>query len=276
MTGDVLDSRSLTDLVHGCQRVFHVAGVNEMCSLDPGRMWRVNVDGTLAVLAACREAGVKRLIHTSSAVTIGEERNTVGRESSPHRGHFLSEYERSKTVSERLLLDRAESMEVVVVNPSSVQGPGRATGTGSLFLALARGNLPFLVDTTISLVDIDDCARGHLLAADRGQPGERYILSGPVVTVRQGVRMMNELLDRRSRPWFIRPAAIEAVAPLAAAFSRAIGETPVLCPESARVLLHGHDYDGSRASRDLGLDYTPLEETLERTASWFRGEGMLG
>lgn len=272
--GDVLDARSLIGLARGCQRVFHVAGVNEMCSPDPSHMWRVNVDGTLAVLAASREAGVERLVHTSSAVTIGEEHGTVGTEDSPHRGHFLSEYERSKTVSERLLFDRAGDIDVVAVSPSSVQGPGRATGTGALFLALARGTLPFLVDTTISLIDIDDCARGHLLAADRGEPGDRYILSGPVVTIREGVRLMNELLGRRSRPWFIRPVILEAVAPLAAAIAEAIDRQPLLCPESARVLLNGHRYDGSRATRELGLTYRTLEETLERTVSWFRTEGL--
>ena len=273
--GDVLDIASLSDLVTGCQRVFHVAGVNEMCSLDPERMWQVNVEGALAVLAVSLEAGVERLIHTSSAVTMGEERGTVASETSSHRGHFLSEYERSKTVSERLLFDRAGATEVVAVNPSSVQGPGRSTGTGALFLAMARGNLPILVDTTVSLVDIDDCARGHLLAADRGRPGERYVLSGAVLTVREGVRLMNDVMGRRSRPWFIRPGVVESLAPLAAAVSGALGQRPVLCPESARVLLHGHDYDGSRASRELGLDYTPLGETLGRTAAWFRSQGLL-
>jgi dihydroflavonol-4-reductase len=273
--GDVVDHRSLEDLVHGCQRVFHIAGVNEMCSLDPTRMWRVNVDGTLAVLAASREAGVERLVHTSSAVTIGEERGTLGTETSPHRGYFLSEYERSKTVSERLVFDRAEGIEVVAVNPSSVQGPGRATGTGALLLAMARGNLPFLVDTTISVVDIDDCARGHLLAADHGEPGGRYVLSGSVLSVRDGVRLMNDLMGRRSRPWFIRGGILARVAPIAGAFSVALGRQPLLCTESARVLLHGHRYDGSMATAELGLEYRSLPATLERTLAWLREEGLL-
>jgi dihydroflavonol-4-reductase len=274
--GDVLDSPSLAGLVEGCERVFHVAGINELCSLDPAHLWRVNVDGALAVLAACREAGVERLIHTSSAVTIGEQHGHVGTETSPHRGYFLSEYERSKTVSERLLFDTAGDIDVVVVNPSSVQGPGRSTGSGALFLAMARGDLPFLVDATVSVLDIDDCARGHLLAAERGEPGRRYILSGAVMTVREGVRLMNDLLGRRSRPWFIRPGAIRRVAPVVGAVFVALGQQPLLCPESARVLLHGHRYDGSRATGELGLDYIGLEETLERTVSWYRERGFLG
>lgn len=273
--GDVLDGRSLDSLVEGCEWVFHIAGVNEMCLQDPTPMWEVNVDGTMHVLEACRRAGVGRLIHTSSAVTIGEEQGTIGTETSRHRGHFQSEYERSKTVAERLVLDRAHDLEVVAVNPSSVQGPGRSTGTGALLLAIARGDLPALVDTTLSIVDIDDCARGHLLAAEQGEPGERYILSGPVMTVRQGVASMNHLLGRHSRPWFLRPRVVEVAAPIAEALARALGRQPALCPESARVLLSGHHYSGAKAIRDLGLEYTPLEETLSRTIAWFRREGFL-
>lgn len=273
--GDVLDEASVERLVAGCQWVFHVAGVNEMCSLDPSAMWKVNVDGATTVVEASKRAGVARLIHTSSAVTIGEALGTIGSERSPHRGHFLSEYERSKTVGERLVLDRAGELEVVVVNPSSVQGPGRSTGTGALFLALARGSLPIVVDTTISLVDIDDCAAGHLLAAAHGVSGERYILSGATVALREGVRTINETVGRHSRPWFVRGEVISGLAPTVDAVFRLVGLQPPLCAESARVVLGGHAYDGTRATRDLGLTYRPHEETLGRTIDWFIETGLL-
>lgn len=273
--GDLFDRRALGRLTEGAEVVFHVAGMNEMCLRDPSHMWKTNVEGTLAVLEVSRRSGVRRLVHTSSAVTIGEEHGTVGVETSKHRGYFLSEYERSKTVAERLVLDRAGDVEVVSVNPSSVQGPGRSTGTGALFLAIARGNLPMLVDTTISLVDIDDCARGHLLAAIHGVPGGRYLLSGPVLTVRDGVRLIGERLGRRQRPWFVRPEVVTAVAPIADVVAAALGKQSPLCAESARVLLNGHRYDGTRASRELNLDYTSLDLTLDRTLHWFRQENLL-
>lgn len=273
--GDLFDEAALGRLMKGTQWVFHVAGVNEMCLPDPAPMWRVNVDGALTALEAAREAGVKRLIHTSSAATIGEERGTVGVEDTKHRGHFLSEYERSKTVGERLVLDRAGDLEVVSVNPSSVQGPGRSTGTGALLLAAARGRLPVAVDSTFSMVDIDDCARGHLLAAERGVPGERYLLSGAVVSVRETLAMLAHLMGNNQRPWFLRPEAVTGLAPVAEVVSRMLGKQPPLCPESARVLLHGHRYDGSRATRDLGLEYTAVEETLGRLVAWFRESGLL-
>ncbi|MFP4553284.1 MAG: NAD-dependent epimerase/dehydratase family protein [Actinomycetota bacterium] len=273
--GDVLGTDAVGRLVKGSQRVFHIAGVNEMCSRDPARMWRINVEASLLVLDAAESAGVERLIHTSSAVTIGEPHGTVGAEDSPHRGHFLSEYERSKTVAERLLFNRSEGTEVVAVNPSSVQGPGRSTGTGAIFLAAARGRIPFLVDTTISLVDIDDCARGHLLAAEKGVAGERYILSGDTLTVRQAEREIRLLLGRRGSPWFLNPTVVRAAAPIADGATRIMGRPSLLCSESARVMVNGHRYDGTKATRDLGLDYTPAADTIARTLDWFRAEGLL-
>lgn len=275
VSGDLFDDDAVARLVKGRSRVFHIAGVNEMCSLDTTDMWRVNVDGSIRVLDASIRAGADRFIHTSSAVTVGEVGGSVGTENTMHRGYFLSEYERSKTVAERLVLDRSGDVEIVSVNPSSVQGPGRSTGTGALFLAIARGDLPFLVDTTISIVDIDDCARGHLLAAEKGEPGQRYLLSGPVVSVREAVRMMNELTDRHRSPWFLRPSVFIALASIVEAGSRLVHRQSPLCAESARVLLHGHHYDGSRASEDLGLEYTRLDDTLRRTLDWFDSEGLL-
>ena len=175
LRGELLEDRDVRTLVRGADVVFHVAGVNEMCSRDPEFMWQVNVEGTRSVMRACQAEGVGRLVHTSSAVTIGEESGEVATEESQHRGFFLSEYERSKHEAERVLFAEADGLEVVSVNPSSVQGPGRSTGTGRIFLVAANGSLPVLFDTTISLVDIDDCARGHLLAAERGISGRRYI-----------------------------------------------------------------------------------------------------
>lgn len=272
VSGDLFDDDAVARLVKGRRHVFHIAGVNEMCSRDPEHMWRVNVEGSTRVLDACARAGVERVIHTSSAVTMGEAAGTVGSETSLHRGFFLSEYERSKTVAERLVLDRADELDVVSVNPSSVQGPGRSTGTGAIFLALARRDLPFVVDTSISLVDIDDTARGHLFAAEKGVTGGRYLLSGAIVTVREAVAMLQG--RGGAGPRFIRPEAVTALAPLVDAGFRLLGKHSPLCAESVRVLLHGHRYDGSRATRELGLQYTPLEDTLDRTLAWFDSEGL--
>lgn len=275
VAGDVLDAESLGKLVAGAERVFHIAGVNEMCSMDPGHMDRVNIVGTSNVRDACRAEGVNRLIHTSSAVAIGEEQGTVGSEISPHRGSYLSRYERSKHVSERLVLDQAAGLEVVCVNPSSVQGPGRASGTGKLILDVMRGKLPVLVETTVSLVDIEDCARGHLLAADRGQPGERYLLSGASLSIREAVALLARIGGLSIEPRFLPGSMISLIAGGVELGARVVRRKPPACREMVRVLRHGHQYDGTRAIRDLGLSYTPLQDTITRTIGWFRAEGLL-
>ena len=273
--GDLMDVSALDDLARGADWVFHIGGVNELCSRDPAGMWRVNVEGTMLALEASARAGVRRFVHTSSAVTVGEAHGTIGTEESPHRGHFLSGYERSKHQAERLLFERHHDVEVVAVNPSSVQGPGRSTGSGALLLEAARGRLPFLVDTTLSLVDIDDCAKGHVLAAERGRDGERYLLSGGSVSVRQVVSVLSRLSGRRWSPLYLRPGLVTAMAPVVELVARVVGKQTPICPESARVLLNGHRYDGAKATRDLGLSYTPIEHTLERAVAWFGSEGLL-
>lgn len=275
VAGDLLDASSLTPLVAGADVVFHVAGVNEICSTHPERMWQVNVEGTRDIMTACRAERVGRLVHTSSAVTIGEKKGTIGREDSEHRGFFLSEYERSKTEAERVALTEADGLDVVSVNPSSVQGPGRASGTGRIFLAAASGKLPVLFNTTFSLVDIDDCARGHLLVAEHGASGERYLVSGSELDMRSAVRLLADITGRRLSPLYLRPEALKALAATTEAIYRLAGRQAPLCREAARVLVHGHRYDGSRITRELGLSYTPVEDTIRRTVAWFQSENLL-
>jgi dihydroflavonol-4-reductase len=275
MEGDVLDPVGLAPAFAGKDWVFHVAGVNEMCSPDPDYMDLVNIQGTRNVLDACLSAGVGRLIHTSSAAAIGEAQGTVGREDSDHRGHYLSRYERSKHLSERVVLEEAADLDVVVVNPSSVQGPGRATGTGRLLLDVLNGRLPLLVDTTVSIVDIDDCSAGHLLAAERGNRGERYILSGASLTMTEALEMLRAVTGRRLAPRFAPGWTAMAGAGVVEAGARVLRRRAPVCREMVRVLRAGHTYDGSRATRDLGLAYTPIETTIRRTVEWFREEGLL-
>ena len=273
--GDVLDTASLIPLVADVEVVYHLAGMNDMCPRDPELMWRVNVEGTRAVMTACRSEGIRRLVHTSSAVTLGEIEDVVADEDTVHRGFFLSEYERSKHAAERVLLNEADGLDVVSVNPSSVQGPGRSTGTGRIFLAAANGRLPFLFDTQISLVDIDDCARGHLLAAERGVTGERYVLSGATLSMKKAMRLLSRSAGRRLHSWYVTPGAVEGVATVVEWAYQLAGRQPPFCREAARVMLHGHRYDGSKASRELGLVYTPIEDTIRRSLDWFEDQGLL-
>ncbi len=275
VAGDVLDVESLRRLVSGADWVFNIAGVNEMCPRDPDLMDRVNVVGTRNVVDACRAGGARRLVHTSSAVAIGESEGSIGSEESHHRGWYLSRYERSKHLSEKVALEAAQGLEVVVVNPSSVQGPGRATGTGKLILDLLRGKVPFLVDTSVSIVDIDDCAAGHLLAAERGVPGRRYLLNGMSLRLAQAIDVIARVDGARVAQRYLPGAVASAMAGIVEGGARMAGRTPPVCREMARVLRHGHRYDGSLATRELGLTYRPIEDTVRRTIEWFRSEGLL-
>ncbi len=273
--GDILDTDSMQLLVSGCEIVFNIAGINQMCVRDTSAMDRVNVDGVSAVVEACRRGGVRRLVHTSSAVTIGERRGEIGKEDSEHRGFFLSGYERSKFLGEQRLFAEAGDLEVVAVNPSSVQGPGRATGTGKLILDVVNRRLRYLVDSPISLVDIDDCARGHLMAAERGEAGSRYILSGGTVGVREAVRAAAEASARELGPRYIPGPLVTALAAVAEPVARFVRRDLPFCREMVRVMRFGHRYDGSRAASELGLEYRPVTETIARTISWFAAEGLL-
>jgi dihydroflavonol-4-reductase len=275
--GDVLDEKALVRGMDGCTLAFHVAGVNKLCLEDVRPMQRVNVDGAANAVRAAATAGVSRLVLTSSAATVGEPADVVGDEDTPHRGWYLSNYERTKTEGERAALAAARQtgQDVVCVNPSSVQGPGRAGGTGRFLLAFLDGRLKLFVDTHVSIVDIADCAEGHLLAAERGASGARYLLNGVTLTVTQALALAAEAAGVKRRPRLV-PGRVATVAGGAVERGfRLARRHPPVCREMVRTLVHGHQYDGSRAERELGLRYTPPEETIRRTVEWARSAGLL-
>jgi dihydroflavonol-4-reductase len=275
--GDALDADALARGMDGCSLAFHVAGVNALCVKDPEAMRRVNVDGAVLAVRAARSAGVARLVHTSSAATVGEEPGAIGNEDTVHRGWFLSTYEQTKTEGERAALAAAVEIgqDVVSVNPSSVQGPGRASGTGRILLAFLDGRLRVFVQTYVSMVDIGDCVEGHLLAAERGVSGERYLLNGMTLTISEALALAADVAGVQRSPRLVpRAVATVAAGAVEGAF-RVARRSPPVCREMVRTLLHGHRYDASRAERELGLRYTPPRETVRRTVEWARSEGLL-
>jgi dihydroflavonol-4-reductase len=275
--GEGYDLDALASGMAGCAYAYNVAGVNALCVEDARPMERMNVDGAAAAVRAAARAGVRRIVHTSSAATTGEPAGTIGTESTPHRGWYLSTYERTKTEGERAALAAAREVgqDLVLVNPSSVQGPGRASGTGRFFLAFLDGRLKVFVPTVVSLVDIDDCVAGHLLACDRGVAGERYLLNGMTLPIDRALALAADVAGVQRRPRMLpRGVATVAAAVVERGFSLA-GRRPPVCREMVRTLLHGHRYDGSRAERELGLRYTDPRETIRKTVEWARAEGLI-
>ena len=277
VTGDVLDPAGLARAAAGCSVVYHAAGVNTFCLADPTPMKLVNVDGSVNVIAAAAACGVGKVVYTSSAAALGEVPGTVGSESSPHRGWFLSAYEQTKYQAEREVLREAavRGVEVVCVSPSSVQGPGRLHGTARLLLGYLNGSLKFLVDTRTSFLDIADCTAGHLLAEQHGKPGERYVLNGSTFTTRELIGIVASTTGIQRRVSWLPGRAAMAAATVVEAGARAARRKPPVCREMMRTLLNGHIYDGSRAERELGLHYTPVEETITRTLRWYSDHGYL-
>jgi dihydroflavonol-4-reductase len=276
--GDLLDRAALERGLAGCEVAYHVAGANAFCLPDPTPLYEANVTGSRTLVRAAAAVGVRRLVYTSSAATLGEARGEVGREDAVHRGWFLSDYERSKFEAEQAVLEASgeTELEVVCVNPSSVQGPGRTGGTARLLLGYLNGTLRSAVDTRLSVVDIADCTRGHLLAEARGAPSERYVLCGASLTVREGLELLGRLTGLDEQPRFLPPRLAVLLAGGVEAVGRVRRRKPPLCREMVRTLLHGHTYDGSKATRELGLAYAPLEDTLRRTVAWYVEQGLVG
>ena len=275
--GDLFDAEALRGGMQGCEVVFHVAGRNAICIKDTDTMLRTNVDGTEAVIRAAHAAGVPRVVHTSSAAAIGEPAGALGREDTPHRGTFLSAYERSKFLAERTAFALGEELGigVVAVSPSSVQGPGRTGGSARLLLRAVDARLPAIVDTFLSIVDVDDCTTGHLLAETRGQPGERYLLNGASLRTSGAIALLRSIAGRPRHVIRLPRVAATDVGALAGWTSRLTGRSFPFCPELARTLLHGHRYDGGRATIELGLTYRPIEETVRRTLAWYADRGLI-
>lgn len=274
---DMMSPPSLRRGFDGCEVIFHAGGMNTLCARDPGRLYEVNVRGSVNVMEAAGAVGVRRVVYTSSAATIGEAAGTVATESTPHRGWFLSHYERSKFLAERRVLELGKEMgvEVMCLNPSSVQGPGRTRGTARFLLRYAQGRLRWLVDTRVSVLDIQDCVAAHMLSATQGQMGTRHLLNGATLTVLELMDLASEVSGRRPRVRMVPPWMALAGGGLAEAGARLVRRRPPVCREMVRTLLHGHAYDGSRAAAELGFVYTPLPEFVRRTFSWYREQGLI-
>ncbi len=214
---------------------------------------------------------------TSSAASLGEVQGTIGTENSPHRGSYMSVYERSKHEGEVAAFAAAKraGLELVAINPSSVQGPGRAGGTGRILIAYLNGKLKVFVDTHISLVDIQDTVQAHILGAEKGVAGERYLISGATITSREALEIVGEVVGVKHPVRFVPAALATPASAIVEGVFRVRGKHPPVCREMIRTMLHGHRYDGSHASQALGLKYTPVRETLRRTIEWARSEGLV-
>ena len=277
--GDLRDPASLEKAMAGCDVVFHVAADYRLWVRDPNEMYRSNVEGTRAILEAARKNGVRRLVCTSSVATIGFTRNGYpANEDSPvSLADMIGHYKRSKFMAEQLALEAGRSgLEVVVVNPTTPVGDQdvKPTPTGRIVIDFLKRKFPAYVETGLNLVDVRECARGHVTALEKGKSGERYILGGENLTLKQILDKLAKITGLPS-PILKLPYIFAYAAGIADEIvtGRLRGREPRATIDTVRMGAKKMFASSDKAERDLGWKIVPVESALRRAAEWFRVNG---
>jgi len=272
-----LNDPDLARHLAGCEALFHVAALYSLWQADRAALWRANVLGTRNVLAAARQAGVARVVYTSSvaAIGVGGPLTDESYQSPPEK--LVGFYKQSKYHAEQEALAAARAGQpVVIVNPTAPIGPYdiKPTPTGDIIVRFLRGQMPAYIETSgLNFIDVRDVARGHLAALDRGRPGERYILGHRNLTIKQ---LLDELaaITGIAAPQFAVPAWL----PLGVAWVEenllgAFGRPPSIPLDGVRMAAEPMFYDASKAQRELDLPQTPLRRAIEDAVDWFISNG---
>jgi dihydroflavonol-4-reductase len=279
--GDVTDLKSLESAFRGADIVFHLAGIVTIMPSMKKVLERVNVGGVRNVAEACRASGVRRLVYTSSVHAIAEPpHGTVIDESQPFDpDRVLGDYARSKARATLLLLEevRKEGLDAVICCPTGVIGPGDygTSNVGQLILDFASGHLKSYVRGAYDFVDVRDVANGLILAAEKGQPGRHYILSGAQVQVPELMKELGRNIGYPAPTYEIPPAIARAAGVLASVYYRLIRRRPVFTAYSIDVLRSNSQVSSARAREELGFITRPWQESIRDHVEWFRVEGML-
>jgi len=279
--GALEDPGSLAAAVAGCRYLFHVAADYRLWVPDPEPMFRANVDGTHELMLAAQAAGVERIVYTSSVATLGVVPGGVADEETPSRAEdMIGPYKRSKFDAEAVVrnLVAKQLLPAVIVNPSTPIGPGdiKPTPTGRLIVEAARGRVPGFVDTGLNVVHVEDVAVGHLLAAETGEIGRRYILGGENLTLAEILAEVARLTGRRPPSFKIPYAAILPVAAGAEALARLTGREPFVTLDGARMSKKKMFFSSVRAVRELGYAPRPARQGIADAVAWFKANGYLG
>jgi dihydroflavonol-4-reductase len=280
LVGDLTDSASLERAVEGCDAVFHVAADYRLWAPEPEQLYRTNVEGTGKLLDAARRAGVRRIVYTSSVATIGlPGEGRPGTEDTPvGLADMIGHYKRSKYLAEERTREAAAAgAPVVIVNPSTPIGPGdvKPTPTGQIVLDAARGRTPAYVDTGLNIVHVDDVAAGHLLAFHRGRVGERYILGGQDMTLRQILTAIAQLVGRSPPRIRLPHAAVLPVAYVSELYARLTGRPTRVTVEGVRMARKRMFFSSEKAVRELGYRWRPPSEAFADALRWFDENGYL-
>ena len=280
VVGDLTDTASVEHALEGCEAAFHVAADYRLWAPQPKELYRTNVEGTAHFLGAAQRAGVRRIVYTSSVATIGipasggagDEDTSVG------LADMIGHYKRSKFLAEEQARNAAaRGVPVVIVNPSTPIGPGdvKPTPTGQIVLDAALGRTPAYVDTGLNIVHVDDVAAGHLLAFHRGRIGERYILGGEDMTLRQILTLIAQLVGRRPPRIRLPHAAVLPVAYVSELYARLSGRPTRVTVEGVRMARKRMFFSSAKAVRELGYRWRPPGEAFSDALGWFKDHGYL-
>jgi dihydroflavonol-4-reductase len=278
--GDLTVAASLDAALAECAALFHVAADYRLGARDSAQLYRTNVEGTRNLLNAARRAGVEKIVYTSSVATMGLPADgSAGDENTPVAlSNMIGHYKRSKYLAEQLVLESARAgTPVVIVNPSTPVGPGdvKPTPTGQLVRDAAAGRMPAYVDTGLNIVHVDDVAAGHLLAFQRGQVGERYILGGEDMTLREILTHIAGIVGRRPPRVRLPYAAVLPIAYLAEAYAKVSGRSGRVTLEGVRMSRKRMFFSSAKAVRELGYRWRPPIQAFEDAVRWFRERGLL-
>jgi dihydroflavonol-4-reductase len=281
LEGDLLDAGALTRAVQGCEAVFHVAADYRLWVPDPEPMYQTNVTATVNLLRAAADAGVGRIVYTSSVATLALPRSGErGDEAtSLALADAVGHYKRSKLLAEALVARHVaeEGWPVVIVNPSTPLGPGdvRPTPTGRIVLDAARGRMPAYVDTGLNVVHVDDVASGHLLALRHGTVGQRYILGGEDLSLKRIIDSVTEQVGRPGPRLRLPHRAVLPVALASELWARLSGAEPLVTADGVRMSMRSMYFSSSKAREQLGYRARPAVQAIEDALVWFRDNGYL-
>jgi dihydroflavonol-4-reductase len=278
--GDLSDVSSLERAAGGCAALFHVAADYRLGARRPQELYETNVLGTRKVLSASRNAGIERVVYTSSVATIGLPADgSPGHEATPVAlEDMIGHYKRSKFMAEQVVRDAARAgSSVVIVNPSTPVGPRdvKPTPTGQMVRDAACGRMPAYVDTGLNIVHVDDVAAGHLLALERGRDGESYILGGEDLTLRAILIEIARLVGGKAPRVRLPAAALLPVAFTAEALARLSGGSTRITVEGVRLARKRMFFSSDKAVRELGYRYRPASEALADAVRWLREQRLL-
>ena len=277
--GDLRDPASLEKAMAGCEVVFHVAADYRLWVRDPKEMYQSNVEGTRAILDAARKNKVQRVVYTSSVATIGFTADgTPADEDSPvSLDDMIGDYKRSKFMAEQIAMEAGRSgMQVVTVNPTTPVGEQdvKPTPTGRIVVDFLKRKFPAYVETGLNLVDVRECARGHVMAFEKGRSGERYILGGENLTLKQILDALGKITGLPS-PKIKLPYAFAFAAGVFGEIitGRMLHGEPRATVDTVRLGKKKMFASSYKAERELGWKIVPVEDALRRAVEWFRGNG---